>query len=86
MITVVDKIVDAIAIRAWAEKRMVFLELTDGRVIGFPSSRFRRLKEASEQELAQVRVEVSGHALRWENLDEDITVRGILNGRFELPP
>jgi hypothetical protein len=30
-------------------------------------------------------VEVNGFALRWEELDEDITVPGILAGRFELP-
>ena len=24
-------------------------------------------------------------ALRWEELDEDITVRGIIEGRFQLP-
>jgi hypothetical protein len=29
---------------------------------------------------------VNGFALRWEELDEDITVPGILSGRFELPP
>jgi hypothetical protein len=29
---------------------------------------------------------VNGFALRWEELDEDITVPGILAGRFELPP
>lgn len=24
------------ALRAWAEKRMIYIELTDGRIIGFP--------------------------------------------------
>jgi len=32
------------AIRAWAEKRMIFVELTDGRIIGFPADRFKYLK------------------------------------------
>jgi hypothetical protein len=40
------------ALRAWAEKQMIYLELTDGRIVG---------------------------------LDEDITVPGIVAGRFELP-
>ncbi|MDH3504546.1 MAG: DUF2442 domain-containing protein [Nitrospirota bacterium] len=57
----------------------------DGRIIGFPASRFRRLREATNEELGEVKVEVNGYALRWENLDEDITVLGIVNGRFELP-
>jgi hypothetical protein len=28
---------------------------------------------------------VDGATLRWEDLDEDLTVRGILEGRFQLP-
>ena len=46
----------------------------------------RRLKEASEVELAEVRLEVDGTALRWESLDEDISVEGVVAGRFQLPP
>ena len=35
--------------------------------------------------LKAVAVEVNGFALRWDDLDEDITVPGVLAGRFELP-
>ena len=73
------------AIRAWAEGRTVFVELHDGRIVGFPADRFRILAGASEEQLAQVKVELNGHALRWEELDEDITVPGIVAGRFQLP-
>jgi len=73
------------ALRAWAEGRMIYLELTDGRIVGFPADRFRILKEASEEELKKVTVEVNGYALRWEELDEDITVEGVVAGRFQLP-
>lgn len=73
------------AIRAWTAARMVFVELTDGRHVGFPADRFRRLQEASDEQLAAVTLRVSGAALRWDEIDEDITVRGIVEGRFELP-
>lgn len=73
------------AVRAWAVGRMVFVELTDGRQIGFPADRFRRLHDASDEQLAAVSLRVSGAALRWEEIDEDITVRGIIEGRFQLP-
>ena len=73
------------AVRAWAAGRMVFVELTDGRQIGFPAGRFRRLRDASDEQLAAVTLQVSGAALRWEEIDEDITVRGIVEGRFQLP-
>lgn len=65
---------------------MIYVELTDQRVFGFPANRFRRLKEASEAELAEVRLEVGGTALRWESLDEDISVDGVVAGRFQLAP
>ncbi|WP_462268155.1 DUF2442 domain-containing protein [Desulfobacter sp.] len=73
------------AIRAWAEGRMIYLELTDGRIVGFPADRFKILKEASEAELKKVSIEVNGYALRWEELDEDLTVEGVVLGRFQLP-
>ena len=89
MSTIIDEpqlAVEPAALRAWAEGRTIFVELHDGRIVGFPADRFRRLADASNAELAQVQVELNGHALRWENLDEDITVPGIVAGRFELPP
>ena len=72
------------AVRAWTAGRMVFVELTDGRQIGFPADRFRRLHEASDEQPAAVTLRVCGAALRWEVIDEDITVRGIVEGRFQL--
>ena len=73
------------AVRVWTEGRMVFLELTDGRIVGFPANRFRLLANATETQLKEVHLRLHGFALRWEALDEDITVPGILAGNFELP-
>ncbi len=74
------------ALRAWAEARMIYLELTDGRIVAFPAARFKRLKTATDEQLRGVTVEVNGYALRWEELDEDITVPGVVAGNFQLPP
>jgi hypothetical protein len=76
---------DPRALRAWTVDRMIFLELSDGRQIGFPADRFRLLHAANEAQLARVTIRLDGAALRWEDLDEDITVRGIVEGRFQLP-
>lgn len=76
---------DPHAVRAWVVGRMVHIELTDGREIAFPADRFALLKAATEQQLAQVGLRLHGAALRWEDLDEDLTVRGIVQGRFQLP-
>lgn len=77
--------VEPAAIRAWVESRIVYVELHDGRIVGFPANRFRRLVSASDEDLKKVKIEVNGFALRWDDLDEDITVPGIVAGRFELP-
>lgn len=84
MNTIKDEIIPA-ALRAWVARRMIYIELTDGRIVGFPADRFRILSQASDAALHEVQVQVGGYALRWENLDEDITVPGILSGRFQLP-
>jgi hypothetical protein len=68
------------AIRAWVERRKVRWELDDGREIGFPAHHFPRLKHAPDELLARVRIEARGTALRWEELDEDLSVDGILTG------
>jgi hypothetical protein len=85
--TIVDPAValEPVALRVWVEGRMVFLELVDGRVLGFPASRFKRLRDASPEQLQKVTLELDGYALRWEELDEDITVPGVVAGRFQLP-
>ena len=73
------------AVRAWSEGRMVYLELADGRIFGFPADRFRILSQATEEQLSRVQIELNGFALRWEELDEDLTVPGVVAGRFQLP-
>lgn len=77
--------VEPTAIHAWAEGRTIFLELTDGRIIGFPANRFRILKNATDEQLKEVSLRLDGYALRWESLDEDITVPGVVAGHFQLP-
>ncbi len=74
---------EVLASRAWVDRRTVFVELTDGRQLGFPEDRFDRLSRATDEQLQNVKLRLNGYALRWEELDEDITVRGILEGRFQ---
>jgi len=76
---------EGVALRAWASGRTIYIELHDGRIIGFSADRFRLLAGATDEQLKEVEIQVNGHALRWESLDEDISVPGILAGRFQLP-
>ena len=79
------QVTEPVAMRAWVDQRTVFLELTDGRIFGFPADRFKLLQRATNEELQKVTLELDGFALRWEELDEDITVPGVVAGRFQLP-
>jgi len=78
--------IEPAAIRGWAKGRTIFIDLHDGRTVGFPADRFQILSKASDEQLRKVTLEVNGYALRWEELDEDITVPGIVAGHFQLPP
>ena len=76
---------EAVATRVWVDGRTVFLELSDGRIVGFPADRFQLLHAATDEQLQEVKLELNGAALRWEELDEDLTVSGVVAGRFQLP-
>ena len=76
---------EAVATNVWVDGRTVFLELTDGRIVGFPADRFKLLHAATDEQLKEVKLELNGAALRWEELDEDLTVSGVVAGRFQLP-
>jgi hypothetical protein len=52
------------AICVWVEKRIIYLELFDGRILGFPADRFRILASASGEDLRKVQLELNGFALR----------------------
>jgi len=79
------QIAEPIALNAYSIGRTIFIELTDGRNVSFPADRFKILAKATDEELKEVTVRLNGFALRWENLDEDITVKGIIAGNFQLP-
>ena len=79
------QIAEPIVLNAWSIGRTIFIELTDGRNISFPADRFKILAKATDEELKEVTVRLNGFALRWENLDQDITVKGIISGNFQLP-
>ena len=75
--------VEPVAIRAWAENRVIFFELYDERIVSFPIHKFSRLANARDDQLSAVRIRAEGTALRWDELDEDISISGILKGIFE---
>jgi len=56
-----------------------WVELSDGRTLGVPLAWFPRLLHASEAQRLQF--EISRDGLHWDELDEDISIAGLLAGR-----
>ena len=57
------------------------VDLSDGRSISVPISWFPRLVQATESERKNWRLIGKGHGIHWEDVDEDISVEGLLAGR-----
>lgn len=57
------------------------VELSDGRTLSVPLAWFPRLLHASQAERANWRLVGRGHGIHWEDLDEDISVEGLLAGK-----
>ena len=57
------------------------VDLSDGRTIAVPIDWFPRLVHATPQERDNWRLIGSGEGIHWPDLDEDISVTGLLAGR-----
>jgi hypothetical protein len=72
--------VNASAVRF--DEDSMWVDLSDGRVIGVPLAWFPRLLNATDDQRQQVRI--SSRGLHWESLDEDISIAGLLEGFGDL--
>jgi len=56
------------------------VSLADGRRIAVPLSWYPRLAAASAEQLARWELPGRGEGIRWPDLDEDLSVEGIVRG------
>ena len=64
------------------DEHSFWVDLDDGRTIGVPLAWFPRLLHATPEQRAKV--ELSHDGLHWEEVDEDISVAGLLAGRGDM--
>ncbi|MBF0236374.1 MAG: DUF2442 domain-containing protein [SAR324 cluster bacterium] len=57
------------------------VDLSDGRSIAVPLAWYPRLVHASREERENWRIIGRGDGIHWEDLDEDISVEGLLKGK-----
>jgi hypothetical protein len=59
-----------------------WVELADGRILGIPLTWFPRLLRATPEQRKAVRLSRSG--MHWEEIDEDISIGGLLKGYGDM--
>ncbi|HID88013.1 MAG TPA: DUF2442 domain-containing protein [Anaerolineae bacterium] len=71
-------IVTALAVTVRFDGEMLHIQLTDGREISVPLEWFPTLRDATEVQRNNWRLIGRGVGIHWEDLDEDISVAGLL--------
>jgi hypothetical protein len=72
---------DPRATQAHCTEDELIVRLTDGRTLSVPLAWFPRLLVASASDRNQIELIGEGEGLHWVNVDEDISVAGLLAGR-----
>lgn len=66
----------------------MWVELADGRKLGVPLAYFPRLLHATARQRKNYTISGGGIGLHWEDIDEDISVKGLVLGIGDrtIPP
>lgn len=70
------------AVNAWYEDGKICITLSDNKEIRFPVSLNEKLRQAPEKKLKNIELICDGTGLHWPELDEDLTITGIIEGRY----
>ena len=69
------------AIDVTVSEDTLIVELSDGRTISVPLDWYPRLTHATKAEKVNWRFIGKGNGIHWEDIDEDISVEGLLAGK-----
>ena len=70
----------ALAGRVRFDSENMWVELTDGRQLAVPLAYFPRLANATPEQRGAYTLSGGGSGIHWDDLDEDISVEGLLLG------
>ena len=68
--------------KAWYENGQICLLMSDNKEIRFPVELNQKLKNATDQQRNNIEIICNGVGLHWNDLDEDLSVTGIIEGRY----
>lgn len=66
------------------DSSMMWVDLVDGRKLGVPLAYFPRLLNATPEQRSRYEISGGGSGLHWDELNEDISVDGLLAGVGDL--
>lgn len=69
---------EPLATKVYFEGTRLFVETDDGRKIGVPVEWFPRLAKATTAQRNNHRLIAGGAGIRWEDVDEDLSVQGLI--------
>ena len=72
--------IEARAAKAWFDEDCLWVLLQDGRKLATPLSYFPRLLKATSAQRKKFEFSGGGVGIHWDQLDEDISVPGLLAG------
>jgi len=67
------------AVEVWFEDKKLLVRIEDGREIAVPLEWFPKLRDATPRELDNWSFIGNGIGIHWEDLDEDLSIKGLLN-------
>lgn len=70
------------AVNIWFDEIRMNLVLDDGRELSVPIDWFPSLRDATPEQRNNYRFIGDGEGIHWEDLDEDLSVTGIMEGRY----
>ena len=68
--------------KAWCENKTICILLSDNQEILFPVYLNEKLRNATQSQVSNIEIICGGTGLNWPELDEDLSVTGIMEGRF----
>jgi hypothetical protein len=77
----VPEVREALAQGVQVTDEALVVDLVDGRTVSVPLAWYPRLHHGSPQERGKWRLVGRGEGIHWPDLDEDVSVSGLLAGR-----
>lgn len=76
--------IEASATKVWFDQYNMWINLSDGRQLSIPLEYFPRLLNAKPSQREKYVLSGNGTGIHWDEIDEDISVPGLLMGKKDL--